>query len=138
MTAFGIVRTTVVPCIVLLTAQCASTPNGLASTRAECELTGRWQASDGDGVIEFVRDGDVLTGVVVVPRDPEVPVGFAMLRDLRYNEAEGRYDGEMAIGDRRLGAEVRYVSVDEIEVKGKMGFFSRSFRWTRAGEPDVR
>ena len=97
------------------------------------ELAGLWQHEKQPAWVEIQFEGDSATGTVRRNEVKPEAVGFEIMRDIVVDGDEWR--GQIyaeALGEYK-DMTVR-LNGDEMEVKVKVGFMSRTVKWRRASE----
>ena len=98
------------------------------------EVAGIWQHEEQPAWIEIQFAGDTATGTVRRNENKPEAVGFAIIKGL---VADGdQWRGQIyadALGEYK-DMKVRLIGEDEMEIKVKVGFISRTVKWRRASE----
>ena len=106
----------------------------LPATSLAAGITGYWQHEKQPAWIEIQFEGDTATGVVRHNDNKPEASGFEVMKDIVADGEEWR--GQ--IYAEQLGEykdmTIRLKGEDEMEVKVKVGFMSRTVKWRRASE----
>ena len=99
-----------------------------AQSPAQCDLAGLWvNAQDKTLAIEMTTVNDTWSGSVVRSTEPDMPVGFVMMRDFKFNARDQRYKGRMVRpSGREVSGDLRCEKDGTLRVTGGVAFLRRS------------
>jgi len=103
-------------------------------TIAQNEILGNWFSEDvGNGTIEIYQDTKGVLFGKIIKSDKKGLAGKVILRNLKYQEAEKRWSGQLFNPDRGQPINVTITKTDNGKLKliGKKYFFTKTMLWDR-------
>lgn len=101
------------------------------SQNSKDPIIGKWTDESNERVIEFVQQGDHFNAVIRSAKDKSL-IGKTQISGLLKNGSNAYKNGTIyVIKQGKTGSCTAKLKGNQLEISGKMGFFSRSQKWTR-------
>ncbi len=101
------------------------------STMSAQSLVGIWETGEDNTIIEITEENNVVSGKIFSSENSEVKIGKQILKDVKFNE--GEYKGKMYAAKKEKWYDaVLKTKGDELEIKIKVGFMSKTLKWNRS------
>lgn len=96
-------------------------------------IIGKWTDDVHDRTIEFVQQGDHFNAVIRSAKDESL-IGKTQISGLQKNGSNTYKNGTIYIikQGKTASCTTKLKNSNQLEITGKMGFFSKSQIWTRA------
>lgn len=101
------------------------------SLSAQSDLTGIWNAGQGNTKIELQQNDDgLIEGKVISSDNPKAKIGKVFLKDIK--RKDGEWTGKMYVAKKQKWYDATFErQQDKLEVTLSVGFFSKTLEWKR-------
>ncbi|QDO95245.1 DUF2147 domain-containing protein [Formosa sediminum] len=97
---------------------------------AQQDIKGKWSFGEKNNVIEIEQHNGIYSGKIISSDNPNTQIGKLIVKEVQL--IEGKWQGKVYAPKREEWYDAEYTPKDNLlEVKIKVGFFSKTIEWIR-------
>ncbi|MGB0880688.1 MAG: DUF2147 domain-containing protein [Polaribacter sp.] len=97
---------------------------------AQSDIAGKYVVGEQNTIVKIEPQEDVFLGKITSSDNPKAKIGKLMVKDLK--EKKGKWKGKVYSPKRKEWFDAEFIpKKNTLDVKIKVGFFSKTMKWTR-------